>query len=49
MVVEEKGNLQGIKGLNKGEKLKQLTSCHVKQLKNGSLKNDVESICNIHL
>jgi hypothetical protein len=49
MVVEEKGNMLGIKGLNKGEKLRQLTSYHMKLLKDGSLGYGVKGICNIHV
>jgi hypothetical protein len=49
MVAEEKGNLLGIKGPNKREILKQLASCHMKLLKDGLPKDDVESICDIHL
>jgi hypothetical protein len=49
MVVEEKGNLLGIKGPNKKEKLEQLAFCCVKKLKDDILKNGVESICDIHL
>jgi hypothetical protein len=37
MVAEEKGNLLGIKGLSKEEKLRQLISYHMKFLKDGSL------------
>jgi hypothetical protein len=37
MVAKEKGNVLGIKGPNKGEKLKQLTSCDEKFLKDGFL------------
>jgi hypothetical protein len=37
MVAKEKGNLLGINKPNKGGKLKQLTSCHLKLLKDGSL------------
>ncbi len=49
MVVKKKGNLLGIKGLNKGEILKQLTSCDEKFLNDDYLKDGVENICNIHM
>jgi hypothetical protein len=49
MVAKEKGNLLGINGPNKGEKLKQLASCDEKFLKDGFSKDSVESICNIHM
>ncbi len=49
MVVKEKRNLLGIKGPNKGEKLKQLTSYDEKFLKDGCFKDGVENICNIHM
>jgi hypothetical protein len=49
MVVKEKGHLLGIKGLNKGEKLKQLTFYYAKLLDDGSFGNGVESICNVQL
>jgi hypothetical protein len=49
MVVEKKGKLLGVKGLNKGKMLKQVVFCHVKRLKDGFLENGVESICDIHL
>jgi hypothetical protein len=49
MMVKEKGNLLGIKGLSKGEKLRQLTSYHVKFLKDGSLGYAIKGICDIHL
>ncbi len=44
-MAKEKGNLLHIKGLNKGEKLRQLTFCCMKFLKDGYLGNDVEGIC----
>jgi hypothetical protein len=49
MVAKEKGNLLGIKGLNKGEKMKQLTLCHANLLKVGYFGNGVEGICDIHM
>jgi hypothetical protein len=49
MVIEEKRNLLGIKGISKGEKLRQLTSYHMKLLKDGSLGYGVKGICDIHL
>jgi hypothetical protein len=49
MVVEEKGDMLSIKGPNKGENLRQRVSCHAKSLKDGSFKDGVESIYNIHL
>ncbi len=48
-MVEVKGNMLGIKGPNKGEKLKQLVFCHMKLLKYGSIGDGVESIYNIHM
>jgi hypothetical protein len=48
-VFEEKGNLLGIKGSNKMEKLKLLVFCCVKLLKDGYVENGVEGIYNIHL
>ncbi len=48
-MVEIKGNMLGIKGPNKREKLKQLVSCHMKFLKYGSTGDGVESIYNIHV
>ncbi len=48
-MVQEKGNLLGIKGLNKVEKLKQLVSCCTKLLRDGSLGNGVEDIWDIHM
>ncbi len=47
-MAREKGNLLSIKGLNKGEKLRQLVSYRMKFLKDGSFRNDVEGICDIH-
>jgi hypothetical protein len=38
-----------IKGLNKGEKQRQLASYHMKFLEDGFLGNGVEGICNAHL
>jgi len=49
MVGEKMGNMLGIKGSNKREKLKQLTAYYVKILKDGFSKNGVEGVCNIHL
>jgi hypothetical protein len=49
MVVEEKGNLLGIKGSNKGKELKQLASYCMKLWKGGSPKDGVEGVSNIHL
>jgi hypothetical protein len=49
VVVEVKGNMFGIKGPNKREKLKQLASCHMKLLKYGSIGDGVENIYNIHM
>lgn len=49
MVAKEKGNLLGIKWPNKREKLKQLAFCDEKFLKDGFSKDNVESICNIHM
>jgi hypothetical protein len=49
VVCEKKGNLLGIRGTNKMEKLTQLAFCRVKLLKDGYVKNGVESIYNIHL
>jgi hypothetical protein len=46
---KEKGNLLCIKGLNKGEKLRQLAFCRLKFLKDSYLGNGVEGICDIHL
>ncbi len=43
-MVEVKGNMLGIKGPNKGEKLKQLASCCMKFLKYGSIGDGVENI-----
>jgi hypothetical protein len=48
-MAEEKTNLLGIEGLRKEEKLKQLTSYHMKLLKDGSLGYGVKGICGIHL
>jgi hypothetical protein len=49
MVVKENGNLLGIKQLNKGEKFKQLISYCVKFLKEGSPRDGIEDICDVHL
>ncbi len=49
VVVEEKGNLLSIKGLNKKEKVIQLASYCVKMLEDGYLGNGVESISDILL
>jgi hypothetical protein len=38
-----------INGLNKGKKLKRVTPWHAKLLKDGSLRNGVEIIYNVHL
>jgi hypothetical protein len=48
-VVKKKGNMLSIKRPNKREKLKQLTSCDEKFLKDGFSQDNVESICNIHM
>jgi hypothetical protein len=48
-MAEEKENLLGIEGLRKREKLKQLTSYHMKLLKDGFLGYGVKGICGIHL
>jgi hypothetical protein len=49
MVAKEKGNLLGIKGLNKKKTLKQLPSSHTKFLEDNFYGNGVEGTCNIHL
>jgi hypothetical protein len=49
MVVEEKGKPLGIKGPNKKEKLRKLSSYYAKFFKNNLPKNGVEGICNIYL
>jgi hypothetical protein len=49
MVIEIKRNLLNIKKLDKGEKLRQLTFCHTKILKDSFLEYGVESIFDIHL
>ncbi len=49
MVASKKGNMLGLKRLNKKEKLKQLALCFVKFLENSSPKDDVESKCDVHL
>jgi hypothetical protein len=49
MVAKENGNLLGIKQLNKGEKFKQLTSFCAKFLKDGSPRNGIEDIFDVHL
>jgi hypothetical protein len=49
MVVKKKANMLGKKGLNKKKKLKQLAFYHAKFIKDGSLKDGVESIYIIHL
>jgi hypothetical protein len=49
MVVEEKGNPLGIKGLNQKKKLRQLSSCYAKFFKDNFPGNGVEGIFNIHL
>jgi len=43
MVVKEKRNLLSIKGPNKREKLRQMTSYHAEFLKDGSLKDGVKN------
>ncbi len=49
MVVEIKRNLLGIKKPNKKKKLIRLASCYTKFMEDGSSKDGVESIYNIHL
>ncbi len=49
VVIEIKRKLLNIKRLDKGEKLRQLTFCHTKLLKDGSLEYGVETISNVHL
>ncbi len=49
MVVEEKGNPLGIKGLNKKKKLKQLCSYYAKLFEDNFFGDGVEGICNIHM
>jgi hypothetical protein len=49
MVAEEKGNLLGVKGPNKGKKLRQLASYCMKLWKGGSHKDGVEGVFDIHL
>jgi len=48
-MTKEQRNLKGIKGTNKGGKLKQLTICHLMFLKNGLMQDGVKSIFYIHL
>ncbi len=48
-MAEEKGNLLGTKGSNKGKELKQLASYCMKLWKGGSPKDGVEGVSNIHL
>jgi hypothetical protein len=45
---EEQKKLKGRKGMNNGEKLKQLTSYHSKFLENGLMQNGVEGVHNIN-
>ncbi len=45
----KKKNLLGIKWPNKKENIKKLTSCYVKFLKYGFLKDGVKNIWDIHL
>jgi hypothetical protein len=45
---EEQKKLKGTKGMNKGEKLKQLTSYRSKLLEDGLMQDGVEGICDIH-
>jgi hypothetical protein len=42
MVAKKKGNMLGIKGLNKKEKIRQLASYYAKFLKHGFLRDGVE-------
>jgi hypothetical protein len=49
MVVKEKGNLLGIKRLNKKIKKKQLPFSYTKFLEDNFHGNGVEGNCNIHL
>jgi len=48
VIDEEQKKLKGIKGMNKGEKLKQLTSYHSKLLEDGRTQDGVEGVYNIH-
>jgi hypothetical protein len=48
-VVEKKGNVLTIKGLNKKKKLRQLASYYAKFLKNDSSRDGVESKCDVDL
>ncbi len=48
MIDEEQKKLKGIKGTNKGEKLKQLISYHSKLLEDGLTQDGVEGVCKIH-
>jgi hypothetical protein len=45
----KKKNLLGIERPNEREKLIQLASCHTKFLENGSPKDDVENVCEVHM
>lgn len=45
----KKGNLLGIKGLNKREKPKQLTYCCIIFLEYDFSRDGVENICDVHL
>jgi hypothetical protein len=49
MVAKNKGNMLAIKGLNKKEKMKQSASSYAKFLENGSLRDGVESKCDVCL
>jgi hypothetical protein len=41
--------LKGIKRTNKKEKIKQLTSCHLKLLKNGPMRDGLKGVQYVHL
>jgi hypothetical protein len=45
---EGQQKFKGIKGMNKGEKLTQLSSYHSKLQKNGLMQDGVEGVHNIH-
>ncbi len=48
-MAKKKGNILGIKGLNKKEKLRQLASYYAKFLNNVFARDGVESRCDVHL
>jgi len=48
-MTKKQKNLKGIREMNKGEKLRQLATCHSMFLENGLRQDGVKSICCIRM